>query len=108
VDGGVVQVNFVLPQKTLREYNVQGHIFVDSGTITPLSGPVPFSERLFDFWSRWRLSAGFGIKLPVGLAGHLEIDLVTALAQYGSDRVQQGLQFGFSSDPFLRTRPQNL
>lgn len=105
---GRAQVNFLLPQETLRRFGVQGHIFADTGNITPLSGPTPLSQRLDDFWNKWRLSAGMGLKLPVGRVGHIELNFVQTLARYGSDQAKPGFEIGFASDPYHRTPPSAM
>ena len=104
----LAQVNFLLPQETLRRLGVQGHIFADTGNITPLSGATPLSQRLDDFWNKWRLSAGLGLKLPVGSVGHIELNFVQTLARYGSDVAKPGFEIGFSSDPYQRVRPSAM
>jgi outer membrane protein insertion porin family len=103
-----VQVNFALPQAALEQFGVQGHIFADTGSITRLSGKESAASRLDSFWNQWRLAVGFGIKIPFGIAGHMEANFVQTLSRFGQDVTKQGLQFGFSSDPYVRVPPRDM
>ena len=103
-----LQVNFALPHENLRQYGIQGHIFGDTGSITMLSGGANTAQRLDDFWNQWRLAVGLGIKIPFGMAGHLEANFVQPLSKFDSDLARPGFQLGFSSDPYLCVRPANM
>ena len=101
-------MNFVLPEKTITQYGIRGHIFADTGSIATLSGGVPVAERLDTFWNQWRLSVGLGVKVPVGAAGFFEVNYAHPLKMYGDDVARPGLQIGFSSDPYLCMRPSSM
>ena len=104
----VLQVNFVLPEKTITKYGIRGHIFADTGSIATLSGGAPAAERLDTFWNQWRLSVGLGVKVPIGMAGHFELNYAQPLTMFGSDVARSGLQIGFSTDPYLCVRPSSM
>lgn len=103
-----MQVNFALPQETLRAYGIQGHIFGDTGSVTMLSGREPAAEALDTFWNQWRLAVGLGVKLPFGRIGNLELNYVQPLSAFGHDLTRPGLQIGFSSDAYLCNRPSQM
>lgn len=57
-------------------------------------------ERVTDFGTTFRWSAGAGLALPTWF-GRFEANYVVVLSQQENDRVKRGLQLGFASSVFM-------
>lgn len=88
-------LRFEFPSKGLQEAGIHGHLFVNGGSLSLLSGTSRSMKQAVtqDFVTSWRWSVGVGLRWQTTV-GTLEVNLCQVLAQQQHDRPRIGFQFG--------------